>query len=103
MEKYNLAKEEAVFDKSGHISKPGLDDVIKNVERRKILDKKILSVSAFGLDIETVIQQVKGSMAIEGMTLSEEDQERIRQTAFAPHKVETVIQGLVKKHSVVRG
>lgn len=102
MKKYNFANEDVVFDKNGHISKPGLDDIIKNVERRKLLDKKILSVSAFGLDIETVIKQVDGSMAIEGMSLSAEDKERIRQTAFAPNKVETVIQGLVEKHSVVR-
>lgn len=52
------------------------------------------------IDIETVIQQVDGSMAIEGMALSDEDKERIRQTAFAPDKVETVIQELVEKHSV---
>lgn len=52
------------------------------------------------VNIETVIQQVDGSMAIEGMALSEEDKERIRQTALEPDKVETVIQKLIKKHSV---
>ena len=65
------------------------------------MGEKKTSMSAFGLDIETVIRQVDGSMAIEGMALSEEDKERIRQSAFAPDKGEMVIQELVKKHSAV--
>lgn len=60
-------------------------------ERRKIYTKT---------DIENFIQQVDGSMAIEGMVLSDEDNERIRQTELEPDKVETVIQELVEKHSV---
>lgn len=52
------------------------------------------------VDIETVVHQVEGSMAIEGLPLSEEDQERIRQIAAAPEQVETIVQKLVKKHSV---
>ena len=60
-------------------------------ERRKIYTKT---------DIETVIQQVDGSMAMEGMALSDEDKERIRRTQLEPDKVETVIQELVEKHSV---
>ena len=51
-------------------------------------------------DIETIIDQVDGSMALEGMALSDEDKERIRQTALEPDRVEAVVQELVKKHSV---
>ena len=55
------------------------------------------------MDIETVIRQVDGSMAIEGMALTEEDKERIRRTALEPDKVETVIQELIQKHSMGKG
>lgn len=102
--------------KSEYIRKPALDSLIKDIEQRKMLDAKLKvvkddlkrlekagAVSAFGLDIDTIIQQVDGSMAIEGMSLSEEDKDRIRKTAFVPENVESVIQGLVQKHSVVRG
>lgn len=51
------------------------------------------------IDIEMVIHQVEGSMAIEGMQLSTEDKKRIRQTVAAPERVETIVQELVKKHS----
>ena len=51
------------------------------------------------IDIEMVIHQVEGSMAIEGMQLSTEDKKRIRQTVAAPEQVETIVQELVKKHS----
>lgn len=101
--------------KSEYIRKPVLDDVIRDIEQRKMLDekikvvkndlqrlKKVGSVSAFGLDIDTIIRQVDGSMAIEGMALSAEDKDRIRMTAFVPDNVEGVIKELVKKHSVVR-
>lgn len=52
------------------------------------------------VDIETVVHQVEGSMAIEGLPLSEEDKDRIQQIAAAPEQVETIVQKLVKKHSV---
>lgn len=102
--------------KSEYVRKPALDSVIQDIERRKDLEaelkevngnldrlKKAGIVSSYGLDIDTLIQQVDGSMAIEGMSLSEEDKERIRMTAFFPERAEAVVQGLVEKHSYSRG
>lgn len=102
--------------KSEYIRKPALESVIKDIERRKTLDAQLKEVngnldrlkkagvmSSYGLDVDTLIQQVDGSMAIEGMPLTEEDKERIRNVIFAPDKVESVIQGLVEKHAYARG
>lgn len=51
---------------------------------------------------ETIIRQVDGSMAIEGMPLTADDKQRIREFAFDPAQVENVVVSLVKKHSVVK-
>lgn len=51
-------------------------------------------------DIEKVIEQVNGSMAIEGMPLTDEDRERIRRCAGNHELVEREVQTLVKKYFV---
>lgn len=48
---------------------------------------------------EIIIRQVAGSMAIEGMDLTEEDKERIRKNAYDKEQIEPVVADLVKKHS----
>lgn len=55
--------------------------------------------------IERIIEQVDGSMRIEGMPLTREDKERIRRCADSKELVEAEIQALIKKHSapVVNG
>ena len=49
--------------------------------------------------IEDVIEQVNGTMAMEGMPLTDEDKERIRRCAESPKLVENEIRLLVQKHS----
>ena len=49
--------------------------------------------------IEKVIDQVAGSMAIEGFTLSEENKERIRNLVSDPEGYETTLQELIRKHT----
>lgn len=50
--------------------------------------------------IDKIIEQVDGSMRIEGMPLTKEDKERIRRCAGSEKLVEAEIRTLVKKHSV---
>lgn len=50
--------------------------------------------------IEDIIAQVNGSMAIEGMPLTSEDKERIRRCAGNDKLVEAEIRTLLKKHAV---
>lgn len=50
--------------------------------------------------IEEIIEQVDGSMRIEGMPLTREDKERIRRCADSDKQVEAEIQALIQKHSV---
>lgn len=49
---------------------------------------------------EALIRQVEGTMAIAGMTLSDEDKQRIRDFAFDPEEIEQAIEKLVIKHRV---
>lgn len=49
--------------------------------------------------IDKIIEQVDGTMRIEGMPLSVEDKERIRGCAGSEALVEAEIQALLKKHS----
>ena len=49
--------------------------------------------------IDHIIEQVDGSMRIEGMPLSSMDKERIRRCAYSEKLVEAEIQVLIKKHS----
>lgn len=50
--------------------------------------------------IEKIIEQVDGSMRIEGMPLTREDKERIRRCAGSDRQVEAEIRTLIRKHSV---
>ena len=54
-------------------------------------------------DIEKLIDEVNGSMAIEGMSLTQNDKDRIRRCAGNNELVEKTIAELVKKHTVTRG
>lgn len=53
--------------------------------------------------IERVIEEVNGTMAIEGMPLTPEDKERIRRCADDKKLVEAEIRLLIKKHSYHAG
>ena len=53
-------------------------------------------------DIERVIKQVNGSMSIEGMPLTSNDKDRIRQCAGDNNKVDKEVAELVKKHSATQ-
>ena len=53
-------------------------------------------------DLEKVIDEVNGSMAMEGMPLTKTDKDRIRRCAGNDELVEETIAELVKKHTVVR-
>jgi len=48
--------------------------------------------------IEDILRSVAGSMALSGMELSEEDEERIRLFADEPEYVEKIVKELVEKH-----
>lgn len=47
---------------------------------------------------EMIVEQVNGSMAIEGMPLTEADKERIRDFAFDATQIDRVVAELVEKH-----
>ena len=51
-------------------------------------------------DLEKLIDEVNGSMSIEGMPLTQTDKERIRRCARNEKKVEETVAELVKKHTV---
>ncbi|MDT3701305.1 MAG: hypothetical protein RO469_18045 [Thermincola sp.] len=53
-------------------------------------------------DLEKLIDEVNGSMSMEGMPLTKTDKDRIRQCAGNDELVEKAIAELVKKHTVVR-
>jgi hypothetical protein len=53
-------------------------------------------------DIERVIEQVDGSMSMEGMPLTSNDKDRIRRCAGDDRKVDKEIAELIKKHSAVQ-
>lgn len=53
--------------------------------------------------IEKVIEEVNGTMSIEGMPLTREDRERIRRCARDQQLVEAEIRQLVKKYSIPTG
>lgn len=56
-------------------------------------------MTCFMESIEKIIDQVDGSMRIEGMPLTAEDKERIRRCAGSEKLVDAEIRALVKKHS----
>lgn len=49
---------------------------------------------------EALIRQVEGTIAMAGMSLSDEDKQRIRDFAFEPEEIEQAIEKLVIKHCV---
>lgn len=51
-----------------------------------------------GMDIDLVIRQVAGSMALSGFILAEEDKERIRAHTGTPVDVVAEVARLIKKH-----
>lgn len=53
-------------------------------------------------DLEKLINEVNGSMAMEGMPLTQADKDRIRRCARNDKLVEETIAELIKKHKAVR-
>ena len=49
-------------------------------------------------NIEKIIQEVNGSMSMEGMPLTEEDKDRMRLCAGDRSKVDTMVSELIAKH-----
>ena len=102
--------------KSQYIPKKSLDSVLADIEKRRKLERELKQINqdlskleGSGLFTpsesfkEAIIRQVDGSMAIEGMSLTDEDKERIRNYAFDASMIDQVVAGLVEKHSVARG
>jgi len=54
-------------------------------------------------DLEKLIDEVNGSMSMEGMPLTKIDKDRIRRCAGNDELVEKTIAELIKKHTAVRG
>ena len=102
--------------KSAYIPKKNLDVVIADIEHRRKLEEEVRKIDQdlsriegsglideSGTFMERIIRQVEGSMAIEGIYLTDEDRDRIRNFAFDRSKIDSVVASLVKKHSVARG
>ncbi len=53
-------------------------------------------------DLDKLIDEVNGSMSMEGMPLTQTDKERIRHCAGNEKLVEETIAKLIKKHSTVK-
>ena len=51
-------------------------------------------------DVETIVQEVDSSMAMEGMPLYSEDKDRIRKYLLNPGSLEKIVSFLVEKHTV---
>jgi hypothetical protein len=51
-------------------------------------------------EIEKIVQEVNGTMAIEGMPLTDDDKERIRFVLSGKISEEEIIKQLVSKHAV---
>ena len=51
-------------------------------------------------DIEKIIREVNGTMAIEGMPITKADEDRIRNCLRDNDKYEKTLRELVKKHTV---
>ncbi len=51
-------------------------------------------------NIEKIINEVNGSMAIEGMPLTEEDKNRMRFCAGDRAKVDKMVSELIAKHKI---
>ncbi len=53
-------------------------------------------------DLEKLIDEVNGSMSIEGMPLTQTDKDRIRRCVGNDKLVEETIAELIKKHTAVK-
>ena len=51
-------------------------------------------------DVERIIREVDSSMKMEGMLLTNDDKDRIRECLSDPSSVELVIDRLLEKHTV---
>ena len=51
-------------------------------------------------EIDRIINEVTGSMSIEGMPLTDEDKERIRTALSDDEKYKMILKALIIKHSV---
>lgn len=51
-------------------------------------------------DIEKIISEVDSSMAMEGLPLTSEDKERIRQYLADPSVLDQLIRDIIKKYTV---
>lgn len=51
-------------------------------------------------DLEQIVQEVNGSMAMEGMPLSEDDKDRIRSCLRDDHAFDKMLKSLLLKHTV---
>ena len=62
----------------------------------RIISKKVISMK----DIEQIIKEVSGTMAMEGMHLKEEDKERIRICLSDEVSFEEMKKRIIEKHTV---
>lgn len=51
-------------------------------------------------DVEQTIREVNGTMAIEGMPLTDEDKNRLRSILHGEISYEAAVQAIIKKYSV---
>lgn len=54
-------------------------------------------------DLESIVREVDGSMAMEGMPLHAEDKDRIRRCLSDMRFLEKTVRSLVEKHTVPAG
>lgn len=52
-------------------------------------------------DVEKIIGEINGTMAIEGMPLTDQDKERLRECLSGKTSFDDMVKRLVKKHTVI--
>ncbi len=52
-------------------------------------------------DIEKTIDSINGSMTIEGMSLTDQDRERLRECLSGKTSFDDMVKRLIKKHTVI--
>ncbi|MEW8974051.1 MAG: hypothetical protein AB2375_07635 [Tissierellaceae bacterium] len=52
-------------------------------------------------DIDQIIKEVDGSMSIEGMSLNQEDKDRIKECLVEKTTFEDMKRKIIKKHTIV--
>jgi hypothetical protein len=60
---------------------------------------QMIQGGVFVRDVEQTIREVNGTMAIEGMPLTDEDKNRIRDILHGRVSIDDVIRQLTEKHS----